>query len=321
MLLRFIRVERNAAMLLVFAGILGLTLANLPATTSITHDIEPVHKISELLLCLFFFIVGLDLKQELTEGTFVNRKALLVPALAAVMGALVPAAIYLLVTANDPVARGGWAIPMATDITFALAVFSIFGSRMPAGSRAFLMAFAIIDDILAIVVIALFLGAPIQVGALVTGSALLGILVPTKFGHRLENLLHPFVAYVVLPLFAFCALAVKVDLSVAEVVTSVVGIAILLRVLGKTAGITFGAWLGALIARRSGEKTLAISDYARISVLGGIGFTVAFLVNDIVFAQNDTEHAQALIASLIAAVIASTVGAILFITRKKNDLQ
>jgi NhaA family Na+:H+ antiporter len=318
MLLRFIKVERNAALLLVVAGLLGLILANLPVTAHLVHEIHPLHQASEYLLCLFFFLVGLELKRELTQGTFKNRRALLVPLLAAIMGALVPAGIYYLVTQSDSIARGGWAIPMATDITFALAVFSIFATTMPQGSRQFLMAFAIIDDILAIVVIALFLGAPIQTGALVTGSALLGMLVPTKYTKSLEDRIHPWVAYLVLPLFAFCALAVEVNLTVVEVVSSVVGLAILLRVVGKVVGITFGAWLGTLLVRKSGEQVLALADYARISVLGGIGFTVAFLVNDIVFRDHELEHAQALVASLLAAVLASVLAAVVFKLRKRN---
>jgi NhaA family Na+:H+ antiporter len=317
MLLRFIKVERNAALLLVIAGLLGLILANLPVTAHLVHDLDPLHQASEYLLCLFFFLVGLELKRELTEGTFKNRKALLVPLLAAIMGALVPAGIYYLVTQSDSIARGGWAIPMATDITFALAVFSIFATTMQTGSRAFLMAFAIIDDILAIVVIALFLGAPIQTGALVTGSALLGMLIPAKYTNPLEDMIHPWVAYFVLPLFAFSALAVEVNLTFVEVVSSVVGFAILLRVIGKVVGITFGAWLGVLLVRKSGEKVLALADYARISVLGGIGFTVAFLVNDIVFKDHELEHAQALVASLLAAVLASVVAAAIFKLRKR----
>ena len=318
MLLRFIKVERNAALLLVLAGLLGLSLANLPATVTFVQGLGALHQVSEYLLCLFFFLVGLELKRELTEGTFKNRRALLVPLLAAVMGALVPAGIYYLVTQSDSIARGGWAIPMATDITFALAVFSIFATSMPSGSRQFLMAFAIIDDILAIVVIALFLGAPIQTGALVTGSALLGLLIPTKYSKSLEEKLHPWVAYLVLPLFAFNALAVEVNISLVSVVTSVVGFAILLRVFGKVVGITFGAWLGSLLVRKSGEKALALADYARISVLGGIGFTVAFLVNDIVFNDYELEHAQALVASLLAAVLASVIAAIVFKLRKRS---
>jgi len=318
MLLRFIKVERNAALLLVIAGLVGLTLANLPVTATLVHDLGALHQVSEYLLCLFFFLVGLELKRELTEGTFKNRRALLVPLLAAVMGALVPAGIYYLVTQSDSIARGGWAIPMATDITFALALFSIFAKSMPSGSRQFLMAFAIIDDILAIVVIALFLGAPIQTGALVTGSALLGLLIPTKYTKSLEEKLHPWVAYLVLPIFAFSALAVEINISVVSVVSSVVGFAILLRVIGKVVGITFGAWLGSLLVRKSGEQVLALADYARISVLGGIGFTVAFLVNDIVFKAYELEHAQALVASLVAAVLASVLAAIVFKLRKRS---
>jgi NhaA family Na+:H+ antiporter len=318
MLLRFIKVERNAALLLVIAGLVGLTLANLPATATLVHDLGALHQVSEYLLCLFFFLVGLELKRELTEGTFKNRKALLVPLLAAIMGALVPAGIYYLVTQSESIARGGWAIPMATDITFALALFSIFAKSMPSGSRQFLMAFAIIDDILAIVVIALFLGAPIQTGALVTGSALLGLLIPNKFTKTLEDMIHPWVAYLVLPIFAFSALAVEVNISLVSVVSSVVGFAILLRVIGKVVGITFGAWLGSLLVRKSGEKVLALADYARISVLGGIGFTVAFLVNDIVFKDYELEHAQALLASLLAAVLASVLAAIGFKVRKRS---
>ena len=318
MLLKFIKVERNAALLLVIAGLLGLILANLAETAHLVHDLEGLHQVSEYLLCLFFFLVGLELKRELTEGTFKNRKALLVPLLAAIMGALVPAGIYYVVTQSDSIARSGWAIPMATDITFALAVFSIFATTMPTGSRQFLMAFAIIDDILAILVIALLLGAPIQTGALVTGSALLGMLIPTKYTKPLEHMIHPWVAYLVLPLFAFCALAVQVNLTVVEVVSSVVGFAIFLRVVGKVVGITFGAWLGTLLVRKSGEKVLALADYARISVLGGIGFTVAFLVNDIVFKDYDLEHSQALVASLLAAVLASVVAAVIFKLRKRT---
>jgi NhaA family Na+:H+ antiporter len=89
-------------------------------------------------------------------------------------------------------------------------------------------------------------------------------------------------------------------------------------VIGKVVGITFGAWLGSVLVRKSGEKVLALADYARISVLGGIGFTVAFLVNDIVFKDYELEHAQALVASLLAAVLASLLAAIIFKLRKRS---
>jgi NhaA family Na+:H+ antiporter len=267
-------------------------------------------ELSHYLLCLFFFLVGLELKRELTGGVFSNKKSLLVPLLAAVFGALLPAVAYAAVTLNHPIAQKGWAIPMATDITFALAVFSFFSKKFTRGARGFLLAFAIIDDILAIIVIAVFLGAPIISGALVTGSALLGLLIPARRVERLENLIHPIVAYLVLPLFAFTALSLPITSSISSVVLSVVGIGILLRVLGKIIGITFGAWLG---VRLSGIKAeLSIFDYFQISILGGIGFTVSLLVTDLVFTKGSIEHSQAIVASGLAALISIALASLVF---------
>jgi len=306
-LIRFIRVERNAALLLVVAGILGLVISNSTGSTLVTSQMA---ELSHYLLCLFFFLVGLELKRELTGGVFSNKKSLLVPLLAAVFGALLPAVAYAAVTLNHPIAQKGWAIPMATDITFALAVFSFFSKKFTRGARGFLLAFAIIDDILAIVVIAVFLGAPIISGALVTGSALLGLLIPARRVEKLENLIHPIVAYLVLPLFAFTALSLPITSSISSVVLSVVGIGILLRVLGKIMGITFGAWLG---VRLSGIKAeLSIFDYFQISILGGIGFTVSLLVTDLVFTKGSIEHSQAIVASGLAALISIAMASLVF---------
>ena len=307
MLIRFIRVERNAALLLVVAGILGLVISKSTGSTLVTIQMA---ELSHYLLCLFFFLVGLELKRELTGGVFSNKKSLLVPLLAAVFGALLPAVAYAAVTLNHPIAQKGWAIPMATDITFALAVFSFFSKKFTRGARGFLLAFAIIDDILAIIVIAVFLGAPIISGALVTGSALLGLLIPARRVERLENLIHPIVAYLVLPLFAFTALSLPITSSISSVVLSVVGIGILLRVLGKIIGITFGAWLG---VRLSGIKAeLSIFDYFQISILGGIGFTVSLLVTDLVFTKGSIEHSQAIVASGLAALISIGLASLVF---------
>ena len=307
MLIRFIKVERNAALLLVVAGILGLVISNSTGSNLVTIQMA---ELSHYLLCLFFFLVGLELKRELTSGVFSNKKSLLVPLFAAVFGALLPAVAYAAVTLNHPIAQKGWAIPMATDITFALAVFSFFSKKFSRGARGFLLAFAIIDDILAIIVIAVFLGAPIISGALVTGSALLGLLIPARRVERLENLIHPIVAYLVLPLFAFTALSLPITSSISSVVLSVVGIGIILRVLGKIMGITFGAWLG---VRLSGIKPeLSILDYFQISILGGIGFTVSLLVTDLVFTKGSIEHSQAIVASGLAALISIGLASLVF---------
>lgn len=309
-MLNFIRTERNAALVIVLAGVAGLTLANL--VSGFAESMESVHHFAELALALFFFVIGLELKEELTQGVFVKRKNLLVPAFAALVGALVPAGIYYLVTMSDPVASQGWAIPMATDITFALAVFSIFGSRMPKGSKQFLLAFAIIDDLLAILVIAIFLRSDVLTAVIVTGSALVGLLVPAKFIHKLITLLVPLINLVVLPLYAFSTLAIHLETSFVVAITSLVGVGVLLRVVGKSLGITFGAWLGSKLAKES----LGIGNYFRLSVLGGIGFTVAFFVNDIVFADNDEFHTQAILASIVAAIVSA--GIAFFTLRKRR---
>ena len=303
MVLSFIKSERNAAVFIVLAGLLGLIFAN--QIIGFEESVKPVHHFAELALAVFFFYIGLELKDELTNGVFVNRKALLIPGFAALIGALVPAGLYYLVTYSDPIANKGWAIPMATDITFALAVFTIFGSRMPKGSRQFLLAFAIIDDLLAILVIAIFLRSDVVTALIVTGSAVVGLLIPSRFTHRLQDFLLPVINLIVLPFYAFSSLGIKLDTSITAVVTSVVGIGVLLRVVGKSIGITFGAFIGSKFSRDS----LSLKTYARLSVLGGIGFTVAFFVNDIVFKEQDVLHKQALIASLLAALITVLVAA------------
>lgn len=303
-MLKLIRSEKNAAFFIILAAVIGLLLAN--TLEGFSERVEPLHHYSELALALFFFVIGLELKSELTHGVFVKRKALFVPGFAAVFGALIPAALYFLVTSSDPVANNGWAIPMATDITFALAVFAIFGSRMPSGSKQFLLAFAILDDLLAILVIAVFLGSDVTTALLVTGSAIVGLLVPSKFTDRLQNSLTPLINLVVLPLYAFVSLAIHLDTTIVAALTSLVGIGVLLRVLGKSVGITLGAYIGSKFTK----DVLPISVYARLSVLGGIGFTVAFFVNDIVFGEYPIYHTQAIVASIAAAIFSVALASV-----------
>lgn len=302
-MLKFIKVDRNAALIIVLAGILGFSLANF--VPGLASGASQLHHYAELSLALFFFVIGLELKHELTSGVFVKKSSLLVPTLAAIFGAFIPAGFYYLVTMNDPVASAGWAIPMATDVTFAVAVFSIFGSKLPNGSKQFLLAFAIIDDLLAILVIAFFLHSDVTIALLVTGSAVLGLLVPSKNVQRLQDLIQPWVSLIVLPVYAFTSLCFVLNVSMLEVATSLVFVAVLLRVVGKSIGITLGAYLGSLVA----PSSVKITDVFRISVLGGIGFTVAFFVNDIVFSGNETFHIEAIVGSLAAAIISVCLAA------------
>ena len=160
--------ERNAAMIMMTAAMLGLVLANSPFGGPLldliasTLNLGPIgikitvgHIISDLFLAVFFFAAGLELKYELKSGTLSSPKKAMVPVIAASAGVIVPSAIYAYLNwGTDGII--GWPIPAATDIAFALGVLAIFGRGMPSAARIFLLALAIFDDLIAISIIAIF---------------------------------------------------------------------------------------------------------------------------------------------------------------------
>jgi len=167
----FLKKESSGGLLLIFASVAAMILANSPLSGIYDMMLEvPVAiQIGELviakplllwindgLMALFFLLVGLELKREVLEGELSDASKIALPAIGAVGGMAVPAAIYLYLNWHDPVARHGWAIPAATDIAFALGILSLLGSRVPVSIKVFLTSLAIFDDIGAIVIIALF---------------------------------------------------------------------------------------------------------------------------------------------------------------------
>jgi NhaA family Na+:H+ antiporter len=148
----------------------------------VTEDLR--HWVNDLLMALFFFVVGIEIKREVLIGDLRNPRQAALPALAALGGMVVPAGLYLLVNAAGPGARG-WGIPMATDIAFALGLLALLGSRIPASLKLFLLALAIVDDLGAIAVIALFYSDSIGPGWLAAaGGALLAIHLLWRAGIR-----------------------------------------------------------------------------------------------------------------------------------------
>src|SRR5215210_341395 len=127
------------------------------------------------LLAIFFFVAGLELKRELVHGTLRRPAEAVLPVAAAVIGMAVPALIYLAVTAGDAEAARGWAIPTATDIAFCLAVLAVVGRRLPAALRAFLLTLAVVDDLIAIVIIAVFYSDGVAALALAGSAAALAM--------------------------------------------------------------------------------------------------------------------------------------------------
>ncbi|MFD1714361.1 Na+/H+ antiporter NhaA [Amnibacterium flavum] len=176
--MRITRSDRFSAFLLLGAAALALVIANSPlgpgalalsdahlAIPALGLDLSISHWISDGLLAVFFFLVAVELKHELTRGELASPARAIAPAIAAFGGVVVPAAIFLAVTAGSGY-EGGWPIPTATDIAFALGVLAVFGRGLPGRVRAFLLALAVLDDLVAILIIAVFFTRDPQFGAL-----------------------------------------------------------------------------------------------------------------------------------------------------------
>ncbi len=195
---RFTEVEASSGIVLLVAAVVALVWANSAAWESYvalwdTHflvEFGPLHLeeslrdlVNDGLMAVFFFVVGLEIKREMVLGELRDPKAAALPALAAVGGMVVPAAIYLLfVSGVGGEALRGWGIPMATDIAFSIGVVALLASRVPIGAKLFLLALAIADDIGAIAVIALFYTDDLSVGWLAAAVAGLAAIALAKRG-------------------------------------------------------------------------------------------------------------------------------------------
>ena len=180
-LVKFFKAESAVGVLLILATVMAMLLANSQFSELYTSflDISVVVSIHEFtiakplllwvndgLMAIFFFMVGMEIKREVLEGSLSEVSKIVVPAFAALGGMIVPALVYVIFNWGDPIAMQGWAIPMATDIAFALGILSLLGKRVPAELKIFLLALAIIDDLGAIIVIALFFGHGLSTSAL-----------------------------------------------------------------------------------------------------------------------------------------------------------
>lgn len=296
--------------------------------------------INDGFMAVFFFLVGLELKREMMAGELSDRKKVVLPLLAALGGIVLPATIYALINRHDPAALRGWAIPAATDIAFALGVLALLGSRVPVTLKIFLASIAVIDDLAAILIIAVFYTSELSVGSLliallflswlfilnrmgITAKApyillgialwvavlksgvhatLAGVAVAAFIPYRpakgtaaedsetlveeLEHQIQPWVAYGILPIFAFANAGVPLgDLTIGSLFEPVpLGIALGLF-LGKQLGVFGASWL----AVRSGIASLPEGANWRhihgVSLLCGIGFTMSLFIGSLAFEQ------------------------------------
>ncbi len=401
---RFLRVETAAGIVLLLATSAALILANSPLSAGflafwdtpvglsigglrLEHSLQ--HWINEGLMALFFFVVGLEVKRELVLGELRDPRQAALPIAAALGGMLAPAGIYLLLSPPGPDTRG-WGIPMATDIAFVVGSMALLGQRIPSGLRVAILRLAIVDDIGAILVIALGYSGGLHLGALLAGAigialisvlsrlgvrnflvytllglcvwlaflesgvhatiagVILGLMTPARSNlspsglasalerahailtgeqaaapdrasevrriqraaretvsplEYLETLLHPWVGFLVMPVFALANAGVVVRL---QDLTQPVSLAIAAGLLfGKPLGIVSISW----IATRAGIARLPAGvSWAHMlggGVLAGIGFTMSLFIAGLALSPQSLGAAKLgiLLASSLAAVV------------------
>ncbi|CAA7619281.1 Na+/H+ antiporter NhaA [Magnetospirillum sp. SS-4] len=193
----FLRPETAGGLLLVAAAVAAMIFANSPfshlytafldtpmtirvGSAEISHPL--LHWVNDGLMAVFFLLVGLEIKREVMAGELSSPRKAALPLVAAIGGMVVPALVYVAATWPDAAAMRGWAIPAATDIAFALGVLALLGDRAPSSLRIFLLALAIIDDLGAIIIIALFFTAQLSMPALVLAACALAVLAALNMG-------------------------------------------------------------------------------------------------------------------------------------------
>ncbi len=291
------------------------------------------HWVNDGLMAIFFFVIGLELKREMINGQLSSFSKVLLPGIAAIGGMAVPAFIYLYINSSEPLATSGWAIPTATDIAFSLAVLSVLGNRVPVSLKIFLLSLAIIDDLGAVLVIALYYTEEISYIYLLYSSitfivllilnyfnirivsiyifagiflwyfisesgihttvagVILASTIPFKIGKKsfsplryLEEKLHPWTGFVILPLFAFFNSDINLSSISLSTVTNTVPLGIMLGLmLGKPIGISVLTYISIKLKICNLPSSITIYDVIGVSFLCGIGFTMSLFINSLSF--------------------------------------
>ncbi|MBC3271005.1 Na+/H+ antiporter NhaA [Pseudomonas sp. SWRI81] len=386
---RFFQLEAASGLLLIAAAILALIINNSPLSWLYTGllDTPVVAQIGALkiakplllwindgLMAMFFLLIGLEVKREVLDGQLSKPSQIVLPGAAAIGGMLVPALIYWFLNRDNPAALSGWAIPTATDIAFALGVLALLGKRVPVSLKLFLMTLAIIDDLGAIVIIAIFYSGELSTLSLGLAAACIAALVAmnrlgvVKLGPymiiglilwvcvlksgvhatlagvtlafciplrtknaepspllTLEHALHPWVAYGILPLFAFANAGLSLSGVTVESFTHDVpmGIAIGL-LLGKTIGVFGLTWLAVKIGIAALPQGANWGQILGVAILCGIGFTMSLFVGSLAFEPGVSDYAGMdrmgiLTGSILAAVIGYVVTAMA--SRRNSQLK
>ena len=347
----FFKLEAASGLVLLFAAVIALVvsnsnLADLYFSTLNKYlflginefglKLSVIHWINDALMAIFFFFVTLEIKREFLQGELSNIKQALLPIIAAVGGMLVPALFYIFINFGDSETMNGWAIPSATDIAFSLGVLSLLGKRVPLSLKVFLTALAIIDDLGAIVIIALFYSGDLSIKYLslmllafilllvinkfnvkrflpylIIGiflwdfthnsgihATIAGVLLAMTIPHRkkekdfsllikIEHAISPYVAFGIMPLFAFANAGVSLEgLSFASLLNKVpLGI-----LLGLFVGKQFGVFVFSYVSIKMKIAQMPNNsnwfNFYGVGVLTGIGFTMSLFVGNLAFVEN-----------------------------------
>lgn len=325
--------------------------------------------INDGLMAIFFLLIGLEIKRELIEGHLSKRDQVILPALAALGGLAVPAIIYSYINWGNDITIQGWAIPAATDIAFALGVLILLGDRIPASLKVCLVAIAIIDDLAAIIIIALFytaetsllslglagiglliafimnrrgvtkLGPYIILGFFIWACVLksgvhatlagvaLGLLIPLKTKDnpdrsplkQLEHTLHPFVAFMVLPVFAFANAGVSLSGLSFETFMQPITLGIMLGLFfGKQIGVMGITFLATSLKLCKLPEGVSWLQFYGMALLTGIGFTMSLFIGTLAF--SDVEYASAVrLGVLGGSILSGVAGVIILLLSTKKE--
>lgn len=329
------------------------------------------HFINDFLMVIFFLLVGLEIKGELVSGNLSTTKQRILPVAAAIGGVILPAILYMSFNYQDQLKGAGWAIPTATDIAFALGVFALFGRGLPPSLRVLLAAIAIIDDLIAVLIIAIYYSSGIQLTMILciilvglvlhylnrknvtnltvycfigfglwylflksgihttVAGVMLALFIPIKSKHNktsplalLERILSPFVAYLILPLFAFANSGVMLGEMSFEVLLHSVTIGIIIGLfVGKQLGIyIMSVVLIKLKIVTMPKKAHYLHLYA-VAVLCGIGFTMSLFIGNLAFAQSPEYISEVKIGVLTGSLLSAIYGALIIRLANKYHAQ
>ena len=379
----FFKLEAASGLVLLFSAIIALVISNSELSNLYFNTLQKylfvgvnnfgiklsvLHWINDALMAIFFFFVTLEIKREFLQGELSNIKQAMLPIIGAVGGMVVPALFYIFINYGNSETIVGWAIPSATDIAFSLGVLSLLGSRVPISLKVFLTALAIIDDLGAIVIIALFYSGDLSIKYLslmliafiillilnkfnvkkflpylIVGlflwefthqsgihATIAGVLLACTIPHRkkekdfsllikLEHAISPYVAFGIMPLFAFANAGVSLEgLTFASLLNKVpLGILLGLFV-GKQLGVFVFSYVSIKLKFAQMPTNSNWINFYAVGVLTGIGFTMSLFVGNLAFVDSMQYMDGVKIGVLSGSLLSTVFGYLLLLIFSKN---